>query len=64
MTEQKQAKNQFELAEEISKQLIHHKLINANHQSKLAKQINAGTIRADDWRLLVETADKPEKPNA
>lgn len=48
------------LAAKIIDRLVSEKLLDAEAGKKLSPKLAAGKIRAEDWRLPIETSDKKE----
>ena len=48
------------LATKIIDRLVSEKLLDAESGKKLLPKLEAGKLRAEDWRLPIETSDKKE----
>lgn len=48
------------LATEIAERLVREGLITADAAKKLQPKLADGKLRAEDWRLLIELAEKKE----
>ena len=58
---EKKPTSQIELADSIAKELVEIGLISAEHQADLASRIATGTLKPDDWGLMIEMAKETEQ---
>ncbi|MDD2707879.1 MAG: hypothetical protein PHV34_07690 [Verrucomicrobiae bacterium] len=49
-----------QLAAKIIERLVSEKLLTANDSKKLQPKLASGQLRAEDWRLPIELAEKKE----